>query len=125
MPLSEREQKILHELEQALFKEDPTFVSRVQSETVYKHAGRNLKWAAVIFLAGFGVLLGTFTFSVPLAFVGFMLMLLSAISFEANLRRMGRAGIHDITHSIHSSNRSATIKHLQDRMRDRFKRDQS
>ncbi|MGH9030235.1 MAG: DUF3040 domain-containing protein, partial [Acidimicrobiales bacterium] len=42
LPLSEHEQRVLHELEQALVQEDPAFADRVRSETVYRHAGRYL-----------------------------------------------------------------------------------
>ena len=47
MPLSEHEQRILAELEESLVRQDPEFAERVRSETVYRHAGRYCKWAAV------------------------------------------------------------------------------
>jgi len=52
MPLSEHEQRILAELEESLVRQDPEFAERVRSETVYRHAGRYLKGAAVGFVAG-------------------------------------------------------------------------
>ena len=51
LPLSEHEQRILHELEQSLYQEDPDFAERVRSETVYRHAGRYCVWSALVFVA--------------------------------------------------------------------------
>ena len=52
MPLSDHEQRILAELEESLVRQDPEFAERVRSETVYRHAGRYCKWAAVTFVLG-------------------------------------------------------------------------
>ena len=52
MPLSEDEQRILQEIEQQLYASDPELAREVSSTTVYRHAGRNLKWAALGFAAG-------------------------------------------------------------------------
>ncbi len=122
MPLSEHEQRILHELEQALVKEDPQFADRVQSETVYTHAGRNLKWSALLFLVGLVLVIGTFTFSVALAFLGFVIMLASAVSIETNLRRMSKAGIHDITQALRGEVENKKITDIRDRFKNRFRR---
>ncbi|MCL4434197.1 MAG: DUF3040 domain-containing protein [Actinobacteria bacterium] len=123
MPLSEHEQRILHELEQALFNEDPQFADRVQSETVYSHAGRYLKWSIVLFLLGLGIVIGTFTFSVPLAFFGFVVMLGSAVSIEANLRRMGKAGIRDISQALRGEVENKKITNLRDKFKNRFRQE--
>ncbi len=122
MPLSEHEQRILHELEQALFQEDPQFADRVQSETVYTHAGRNLKWSALLFLVGLALVIGTFTFSVALAFVGFLVMLASAVSIETNLRRMSKAGIRDITQVLRGEVENRKITDIRDKFKNHFKR---
>ena len=96
MPLSDHEQRILAELEESLVRQDPEFAERVRSETVYRHAGRYCKWAAVTFVLGVVILVAFYSKSVIAGFVGVVIMFASAVWFERNLRRMGRAGWHDI-----------------------------
>ncbi len=100
MPLSEHEQRILAELEQSLVRQDPEFAERVRSETVYRHAGRACKWSALGFLVGIVILVAFYARSVELGFLGVVVMFASAVVFERNLRRMGKAGWHDLTRSI-------------------------
>lgn len=123
MPLSEHEQRILNELEQSLYHEDPAFAERVRSETVYRHAGRYCIWSAVVFVAALVFMLLTFSSSVALGFVGVVVMFLSAVVFANNARRMGKAGIDDISRSLHSRNLGATVHDPRDWIRDRFHRD--
>jgi Protein of unknown function (DUF3040) len=97
VPLSDHEQKILAELEESLVKQDPEFAERVRSETVYRHAGRYCKWAAVTFVAGVVVLVAFYSQSTVAGLLGVVIMFASAVWFERNLRRMGKAGWHDLT----------------------------
>jgi hypothetical protein len=97
VPLSEHEQRILAELEESLVRQDPEFAERVRSETVYRHAGRHCKWSAVGFVAGVAILVAFYSRSVLVGFVGVAAMFASAVVFERNLRRMGKAGWHDLT----------------------------
>lgn len=100
MPLSDHEQRILAQLEESLVRQDPQFAERVRSETVYRHAGRYCKWAALGFVGGIAILVGFYPHSVGVGFLGVAMMFVSAVVFERNLRRMGKAGWHDITRSI-------------------------
>ncbi|MCU1377223.1 MAG: hypothetical protein JWN29_206 [Acidimicrobiales bacterium] len=124
MPLSEDEQRILSEIEQHLYASDPQLVREVSSTTIYRHAGRNLKWAAVGFVAGMAFMLMTFTTSIILAFAGFLAMLATAIFFERNLRKMGRAGWRQWTETMRTNGVRERMGSVGDRMRDRFKRDE-
>ena len=99
MPLSEHEQKVLAELEESLVRHDPRFAERVRSETVYRHAGRYCKWAALGFVAGVAIVVAFYSQSVVVGFLGVALMFGSLVVFERNLRRMGRAGWHDLFHA--------------------------
>jgi Protein of unknown function (DUF3040) len=102
VPLSEHEQRILHELEQSLYQQDPDFAERVWSETVYRHAGRYCIWSALVFVAALVFMFFTFASNIVLGFVGVIVMFLSGVVFANNARRMGKAGIDDISRSIHS-----------------------
>jgi len=125
VPLSEDEQRILSEIEQHLYASDPQLVREVSQTTVYRHAGRNLKWAALGFVVGLVFMVLTFTTSIVLAFAGFLGMLASAIFFERNLRKMGRAGWHQWTETMRASGVRERFGAVGDRVRDRFKRDDS
>lgn len=96
MPLSEHEQRVLAELEESLVRQDPRFAQRVAAKTVYKDAGNQCKWAGLGFLVGLAVLVAFYTESVPLGLLGVALMFGSAVVFERGLRRLGRAGWHDL-----------------------------
>jgi hypothetical protein len=124
VPLSEDEQRILSEIEQHLYASDPQLVREVSSTTIYRHAGRNLKWAAVGFVAGMAFMLMTFTTSIILAFAGFLAMLATAIFFERNLRKMGRAGWRQWTETMRTNGVRERMGSVGERMRDRFKRDE-
>jgi Protein of unknown function (DUF3040) len=123
LPLSEHEQRILHELEQSLYHEDPEFAERVRSETVYRHAGRYCIWSALVFVAALVFMVLTFSRSVVLGFIGVVVMFLSGVVFANNARRMGKAGIDDISRSLHSRNLSNAAHDPRDWIRGRFHRD--
>lgn len=97
MPLSEHEQRILAELEESLVRQDPHFAERVRNKTVYRHAGRQCKWSALGFIVGLAVLVAFYSESVVVGLVGVALMFVSAVVFERNLRRLGKASWHDLT----------------------------
>jgi hypothetical protein len=108
VPLSDHEQQILAQLEESLSQQDPSFAQRVRNETLYRHAGRSVKWAALGFALGLVLTVLLFSMSVALGFVGVALMFTSAVFFERNLRRVGKAGWHDITRSLHEDEPSGT-----------------
>ena len=124
MPLSEDEQRILSEIEQHLYASDPQLVREVSETTIYRHAGRNLKWSALGFVGGLVFMLFTFTTSIVLAFVGFLGMLACAVLVERNVRKMGRAGWQQWTDTMRASGVRERFGAAGDRVRDRFKRDE-
>ena len=75
MPLSEDEQRILQEIEAQFYANDPQLAQQVSETTLYRHASRNIKWAALGFVVGFVVLLTSFASSLFFGFVGFLAML--------------------------------------------------
>ena len=129
MPLSEHEQRILAELEESLSKQDPNFADRVANESVYRHAGRQCKWAALGFVIGLVGLILLYPTSVPLGLASVGVMFVSAVLFERNLRVMGKAGWHDVTRSLHeeepsgaSSGIENAVHEAKDWFRTRFHR---
>ncbi|HYH49216.1 MAG TPA: DUF3040 domain-containing protein [Acidimicrobiia bacterium] len=100
MPLSEDEQRILQEIEAQFYANDPQLAQQVSETTLYRHASRNIKWAALGFVVGFIVLLTSFASNLFLGFVGFLAMLGCAFVIVSNLRKMGKAGLESITASV-------------------------
>jgi uncharacterized membrane protein len=124
VPLSEEEQKILHEIEQQLYESDHAFADKVRSTTLFRHAGRNLKWSALGFVAGLALLISSFASSVALGFGGFLVMLASAFVFERNLRKMGKAGWQQVTESVRAGSLRDYLGDAGKRIRGRFRREE-
>ena len=122
MPLSEHEQRVLQELEHALYQQDPAFADRVRSETVYRHAGRYLKWSVLGFVVGLAVMIAFFTTSVALGFAGVLIMFASLVTFWTNLRRMGKAGLEDIGRTLRAEGIGNALNDGRTWLRDRFRR---
>ena len=124
MPLNEDEQRILSEIEQQFYESDPAFARGVGQTTLYRHAGRNLKWAGLGFFGGFVLLVWAFASSLVLGFVGFLVMLACAFIFERNLRKMGKAGWAQVTGNFKAGNLKDSVGDAGMRLRKRFKREE-
>jgi hypothetical protein len=123
VPLSEDEQRILFEIEQKLTESDPALAREVGSTTIYTHAFRNMKWATLTFILGVILMIATLSQSFLLAFGGFLVMLASALWFERNARKLGRAGLEQMTRSDRSAGFKDYLGSTSQRMRDRFRRE--
>lgn len=124
VPLSEDEQRILSEIEEQLYESDPGLAREVGSTTVYSHAFRNLRWAALLFLLGTIVMIGLLGTSPYLAFGGVVIMFGAAVWAVANARRLGKAGWDQVTSSMRAGHLRDFFGHTGDRMRERFRREE-
>jgi hypothetical protein len=124
VPLSEDEQRILHEIERRFYEHDPEYAKSIENTTLYKALGRNCKWAALGFLAGLVILLVSFASNLFFGAFGFAVMLASAIWFTQNLRKMGRAGWQQMTEQMRAHSVNDLLGDTRRRLRDRFKRDE-
>ncbi len=125
MPLSEDEQKILHQIEQQFLEHDPVLAGELENTTLWRHALNRMKWATAAFVLGVVVLivaLATAT-SFVVAFGGFVVMLAATLWFERNARKLGRAGWEHVSGSARSGGLRDYLGGTQQRMRDRFNRD--
>lgn len=120
MPLSEEEQRILHEIERQLLEQDPAFARQVSSVVAGRHAARNCKVAAFTFVVGLVFMLATFAASWVLGAAGFAVMFASAVAFERNLRRLGRPGA---TGSGGGRGPWRALDEARRRVRERFRRE--
>ena len=125
MPLSEDEQKILHQIEQQFREHDPVLAGELENTTLWRHALNRMKWATAAFVLGVVVLivaLATAT-SFVVAFGGFVVMLAATLWFERNARKLGRAGWEQVSGSARTGGLRDYLGGTQQRMRDRFNRD--
>jgi hypothetical protein len=123
MPLSEDEQRILREIEENLSVTDPKLVQQVSDTTLYRHATRMIKWAAVGFVAGLLLLLLTFTSVLAAGVAGFLVMLFCLLVIERNVRKIGRAGLDSLTRSLPGGALKGMFGNAKGRWRDRWQRD--
>jgi hypothetical protein len=122
VPLSDDEQRILTEIEDHLYESDPALAREVAQTTIYTHAFRNLKWASAGFTAGAATMVMLLSASFILAFVGFLLMLGSLLWFESNARKLGRAGLEQMTENFRGGGLRDAMGGAGSKMRERFQR---
>jgi hypothetical protein len=91
MPLNDREQRILADIEARLRQEDPKFAKTVGTTTISSHSRRQVKLAAAGFVVGFLLLFGIVV-SLWFGIVGSAIMLVSAIYGLNMLKRLGQDG---------------------------------
>ena len=77
MPLNEREERILEEIERNLYAEDPKLAQTVAKTSLTARTKRRSRLAGVGFVLGLIIMLGTFTRLWYLAGLGFILMVVS------------------------------------------------
>ena len=123
VPLSEDEQRILHEIERRFYANDPDRAERIKRETLPRYLARNCRWAALGMVVGIVILLVSLATSLVLGILGLALLLGSAIVFTKNLRRMGRHGWAQLNANVRSRDNAAAWEDARERFRRRFGRD--
>lgn len=121
MPLSEHEQRLLNEIEQALYAEDPKFVSAVRSVRTRSRTRRSLVLSIVGVLAGLGlVLVGLVTTLIVLSIIGFVLVVgACGLAVQAiRGRHAGPAG--GSSHSASAPRSGGLRTRMEERLRRRF-----
>ncbi len=92
VPLSEHEQRLLDQIERALYAEDPKFASTVRTTDLRTHMRRRLRRAAIVFAVGFVLLvLGVPTNSFVVGVAGFAVMFVALLLALAAWKRLGSA----------------------------------
>jgi len=124
VPLSEDEQRILQQIEQQFYESDPGFAGELGKHNLYVHHLRRMKWAGFTFVLGVVVLVAALATEKTflLAFAGFVVMLASALWFEHNLRKLGRAGMQQLTESMRANGVRDYLGSTGQRMRDKFRK---
>jgi hypothetical protein len=90
VPLSEHEQRLLDQIERALYQEDPKFASTVRSTDLRTHMRRRLRRAAVVLALGFALMIGGLVSQTPLVGIaGFAVMVGALLLALTSWKRLG------------------------------------
>ncbi len=93
MPLSENEQRMLEQMERALYADDPKFATSMKGADLRAHLRKRIVIAGSGFVLGIAALLaGAVSQVVPLAVLGFLLMLGFAWLGVSSWRRIPAEG---------------------------------
>ncbi len=121
MPLSEHEQRLFEQIERSL-AEDPKFASAVRASDPRFHARRRLLVAAVLVVAGLGlVVYGAVSKSALVGVAGFVVMLGAAGFALTSMRRSNGSDLRVVGGTARRSTRrrSSLVDRLEERWRQR------
>lgn len=89
MPLSDHEQRLLEQMEQALLAEDPKFATAMRGADLRRRYRRRAVVAGLVFVVGVVILMtGAVTQVIPLGVAGFVVMLGSSWYAVTSWRRV-------------------------------------
>jgi hypothetical protein len=120
MPLSEEEQRILHEMEQKLYEHDRAFADRVSTKPPRHQRGRPGRGWIVAFVAGFVLLLVAFRSSLLLGSLGFLIMLVAAVVYVYQARQGDSPGLGVLRGGGRRSGMTDELSEMRRRLRSRF-----
>ena len=119
MPLSEHEQRLLEQMERALYAEDPKFASSLRGKDPRSTFRRSVLISSVGFLAGVVLLMTGLVQQTPLvSVVGFVVMLGSAFFALTSYRRVAggaQLGVVDGAGAPRPPRKTAGVKAPKDR----------
>ncbi|GEK02954.1 DUF3040 domain-containing protein [Streptomyces sp. NPDC003388] len=93
MPLSEHEQRMLEQMERALYAEDPKFASALEGSGLRTYTRRRVYQAVVGFLVGIALLMaGMVAQQIWVSVVGFLVMLGCAVLAVTGWRKAPKPG---------------------------------
>lgn len=122
MPLSDHEQRLLDQIEQALYADDPKFASAVRSARGRWRTRRALVLAVFGVLAGLAlVLIGLVSTIIVISVVGFVLLVGScALGVHAVRGRVATSAETPQTSGARAARPSGLRTRMEERMRRRF-----
>ncbi|MQY02332.1 DUF3040 domain-containing protein [Actinomadura macrotermitis] len=129
MPLSDHEQRMLDQIEQALYAEDPKFAHAVRSTNPQVHYKRRIVKAALGFVVGVcalmaGLVINAGTVTIAISVTGFLLMVACCVWAITSWKRMTGIGAEASGRGRGRSGRSAKAGRtgFMERMEERWRR---
>ena len=123
MPLSEHEQRMLEQMERALYAEDPKFATALEGSELRTYTRRRIYQAIAGFLVGIGLLMGGMvTQQVWLSVIGFLVMLGCAVLAVTGWRKAPRGSRADVRGGDAGRRQGRQRRSLMDRIEERWQR---
>jgi hypothetical protein len=124
VPLSEHEQRLLEQMERALYAEDPKFVSSLRGTDLRSHYRRRAVQSAAGFILGLVLLMtGVVRPSlVAVSVLGFVLMLAAAVFAVSSWRKIAGSGEGARPSTAPKSKRKPVKRGVTERFEDRWRR---
>jgi hypothetical protein len=130
VPLSEHEQRLLEQMERALYAEDPKFASSLRGRDPRSNFRRRMVLAVLGFILGVVALMAGLVAKVaPISVVGFVIMLAAAFFAVTSYRALsaaGRLGVVDTGGAVRSpqapARRTRDHRGVMERLEERWNR---
>ncbi|MEU1720962.1 DUF3040 domain-containing protein [Actinomadura sp. ATCC 39365] len=127
MPLSEHEQRLLDQIEQALYAEDPKWANTVRISDPRSHYKRRLIKASIGFALGVVIMMvGVVMSQIPLGVGGFVVMLAACLWGLSSWKRMNgfgdsppAPGAGGAGRQVRRANRGTFMERMEERWRRR------
>jgi hypothetical protein len=124
VPLSEHEQRLLEQIERALYAEDPKFAHAVRATNPQVHYKRRIAKAAVGFVLGVcalmaGLIINVMPISIVISLAGFLLMVACCIGARSSWKRMTGGAEGDAGKRPARPPRAKFMERLEERWRRR------
>ncbi|ARF54903.1 DUF3040 domain-containing protein [Streptomyces gilvosporeus] len=123
MPLSEHEQRMLEQMERALYAEDPKFATALEGSGLRTYTRRRVYQAVAGFLVGIGLLMAGMV--VPLIWVsvvGFLVMLGCAVLAVTGWRKAPKPGEQQSSAGGSARRQPRQRRSMMNRIEDRWQR---
>jgi Protein of unknown function (DUF3040) len=127
MPLSDHEQRMLDQIESALYAEDPKFASSVRGGGLRAPTARRRLQGAALFVIGLGMLVSGVAFKATmigtfpiLSVVGFVVMFGGVVFAITGPRRSGRRDAGQRPRQRRAKGAGGFTSRMEDRFRRRF-----
>ncbi|MFE9610458.1 DUF3040 domain-containing protein [Streptomyces sp. NPDC006012] len=124
MPLSEHEQRMLEQMERALYAEDPKFATALEGNGLRTYTRRRVYQAVAGFLVGIALLMaGMVAQQIWVSVVGFLVMLGCAVLAVTGWRKAPKPGERPASGAPQAPRRQARAKRsMMDRIEERWQR---
>ncbi|MEU6930232.1 DUF3040 domain-containing protein [Streptomyces sp. NPDC046385] len=122
MPLSEHEQRMLEQMERALYAEDPKFATALEGSGLRTYTRRRVYQAVAGFLVGIALLMaGMIAPQIwPLSVVGFLIMLGCAVLAVTGWRKAPKPG--EQARTVGSGQQARQRRSMMNRIEERWQR---
>ena len=127
MPLSEHEQRMLEQMERALYAEDPKFATALEGSGLRTYTRRRVYQAVAGFLVGIALLMaGMVAQQIWISVVGFLVMLGCAVLVVTGWRKAPKRGEQTADGTAQAGEsarrRPARRRSMMDRIEERWQR---